>query len=409
MTLNRLFRYFAPCPRGLEQLLAEELKALGAQQLRIKASGVLFEGDRACGYRANLYSRIASRVLWWVGSGPVRQDDDIYRIARRQNWPAYFDVTKRLRVDLSATRARARSLQFLTLRIKDGIVDCFRDQTNERPSIDTHQPDVRILGHLEDDSLDIYIDWSGESLFKRGWRGRDDKGEAPLKENLAAGLVLLSQWRKEQALVDLFCGSGTILIEAAQMRFGLAPGLHRAFGFQALSDYDDILWHSLADEARTFAVERQAQALTMPPLIGNDIDPTQIAKAKQNAAKAGLPEAAINWQCADAFKVVRQDDQALENVDGFIVSNPPYGERIESSGDILQGRSFRDRWPGYTLCILSAQEDLPSLWRMKPKRRVPLMNGAIPCRFFIFPLYQQKALPLAAEPPLSELTEPSKH
>ena len=218
MTLNRLFRYFAPCPRGLEQLLAEELKALGAQELRIKASGVLFEGDRACGYRANLYSRIASRVLWWVGSGPVRQDDDIYRIARRQNWPAYFDVTKRLRVDLSATRARARSLQFLTLRIKDGIVDCFRDQTNERPSIDTHQPDVRILGHLEDDSLDIYIDWSGESLFKRGWRGRDDKGEAPLKENLAAGLVLLSQWRKEQALVDLFCGSGTITASAVAFK-----------------------------------------------------------------------------------------------------------------------------------------------------------------------------------------------
>ena len=155
MMSNELFRFFAPCPRGLEQVLAEELKSFGAHGLRIKASGVHFEGDRACGYRANLYSRIASRILCWLGSGRVREDDDVYKIARRQQWTDHFDLDKRLRVDLSATSARARSLQFLTLRIKDGIIDCFRDQTNDRPSIDTVEPDVRIVGHLDEDSLNL--------------------------------------------------------------------------------------------------------------------------------------------------------------------------------------------------------------------------------------------------------------
>jgi len=333
---DQVFRYFAPCPRGLEQVLAEELKALGAQALRIKASGVHFEGDRACGYRANLYSRIASRILCWIGAGRVRQDDDIYRIARRQDWSSYFRVEQRLRVDLSATRARARSIQFLTLRVKDGIVDCFRDQTQERPSVDTHHPDVRIVGHLETDSLDLYIDWSGESLFKRGWRGREDKGEAPLKENLAAGLLLLSQWRSDQSLIDLFCGSGTILIEAAQMRFELAAGLRRRFGFEALCDFDETLWSFIHDEAKARAAKQLDQALNLPPLFGCDIDPSQIERAKQNTLAAGLPAAAIHWQCGDAFQRHKQDSGAAERDEGFIVSNPPYGERIESSGDLAE-------------------------------------------------------------------------
>lgn len=388
---NEHFRFFAPCPRGLEQVLAEELKSFGAHGLRIKASGVHFEGDRACGYRANLYSRIASRILCWLGSGRVREDDDVYKIARRQQWTDHFDLDKRLRVDLSASRARARSLQFLTLRIKDGIIDCFRDQINERPSVDTVEPDVRIVGHLDEESLSLYIDWSGESLFKRGWRGRDDKGEAPLKENLAAGLVLLSQWRHEQALVDLFCGSGTILIEAAQMRFGIAAGIHRTFGFEVLNDYNDTLWRSICDEARTRASNKLAEALKLPRLLGSDIDQTQIDRAKRNALAAGLPVAAISWRCADAFKLTKPDLNMHPDDEGYMLSNPPYGERIAASGDFMQGRSFRDRWPGFTLCVLSAQEDLASLWRMKPKRKTPLMNGAIPCRLFVFPLYARAA------------------
>ncbi|NCY18622.1 MAG: hypothetical protein EBX28_03510 [Betaproteobacteria bacterium] len=244
-----LLRFFAPCPRGLEQVLADELKGLGASNARIRAAGVQFEADRAGGYRANLHSRLASRVLFWLGSGQVRQDEDVYRIARRQDWTKLFTVEQRLRVDLSATRSRARSLQYLTLRIKDAVVDGFREHSEQRPSVDTQDPDVRIVGHLEADRLDLYMDWSGESLFKRGWRGRDDKGEAPLKENLAAGLVHLSQWSSDQPLADLFCGSGTILIEAAQIRWGIAPGLKRRFAFEALKDFDPLLWLSVRDDA----------------------------------------------------------------------------------------------------------------------------------------------------------------
>lgn len=380
-------RFFAPCPRGLEQALADELKSIGAQALSIKASGVQFEGDRAVGYAANLHSRIASRILRWVGGGRVRQDDDVYRIARRQAWNHHFSVDKHLRVDLSATRARARSLQFLTLRIKDGIVDCFRDLSEERPSVDTQNPDVRVVGHLSEDGLDVYMDWSGESLFKRGWRGRDDKGEAPLKENLAAGLVRLSQWTEDQALVDLFCGSGTILIEAAQMRFGIAPGARRAFGFECLEDFDEALWLSLRQQAETKAKSRALQALDLPPILGIDIDPQQIERAIANASEAGLPAQAICWQCADGFIVDKQSAPASMPDTGFMICNPPYGERIQTEGDFAQGRSFRDRWAGYNFCILSTQEDLPSFWRMKAKRKTPLMNGAIPCRLFMFPLY----------------------
>jgi len=387
-----VFRFFAPCPRGLEQALAEELKAIGAQDLRIRASGVQFEGDRACGYAANLHCRIASRILRWLGEGRVRRDDDVYRIARRQDWTGLFSIDKRLRVDLSASRARARSLQYLTLRVKDGIVDDFRDQTSQRPSIDTQNPDVRVLAHLSEDSLEVYIDWSGESLFKRGWRGRDDKGEAPLKENLAAGLVLSTQWSRDQSLVDLFCGSGTILIEAAQMRFAIPAGALRRFGFECLKDFDEGLWRSIREEAARVTDRHASQALGLPPMLGVDIDPLQIERAKSNALAAGLPAQAIAWQCADGFLMDKHSAPEPMPETGFIVCNPPYGERIQAEGDFLQGRGFRDRWSGYSLCILSAHEDLPSLWRMKAKRKMPLMNGPIACRFFTFPLYDRKAL-----------------
>jgi len=403
-----LLRFFAPCPRGLEQVLADELKGLGASNVRIRAAGVQFEADRAGGYRANLHSRLASRVLFWLGSGQVRQDEDVYRIARRQDWTKLFTVEQRLRVDLSATRSRARSLQYLTLRIKDAVVDGFREHSEQRPSVDTQDPDVRIVGHLEADRLDLYMDWSGESLFKRGWRGRDDKGEAPLKENLAAGLVHLSQWSSDQPLADLFCGSGTILIEAAQIRWGIAPGLKRRFAFEALKDFDPLLWLSVRDDAIAQAKACAYRALELRPLLGVDINPELIDRARHNALQAGLPPGAIQWRCDDAFTVNCQaladdpdpptanakaltSDEACARQDtaGFIISDLPYGERIGLCGDFEQGRSFRDRWPGFMLCILSAQEDLPSLWRMKAKRKVPLMNASIPCRFFSFPLHER--------------------
>ena len=238
-----LERFFAPCPRGLEQPLADELRSLGAQVDQVAAGGAAFSGDRTIAWRANLHSRIASRVLLLVAEGRYRDDDDLYRLANRTEWERWFGHTQTLRVDVNAIRSPMRSLNFATLRIKDGVVDRFRSRTGERPSIDTEHPDVRIFGFLQERLAALYVDLSGEPLFKRGWRSeRDDKGAAPLKENLAAGLLALAGWTSEQPLYDPFCGSGTIVIEAAQLALGIAPGLSRAFGFERLLDFDPAGW-----------------------------------------------------------------------------------------------------------------------------------------------------------------------
>jgi len=379
-------RYFAPCPRGLEAVLVEELTALGALGCSAVNSGVHFQGDRNCGYRANLHSRIASRVLLWVGSGRYRNDDDIYRIARRQDWPARFAVQQRIRVDLSAQGSHVRSLAFLTLRIKDGIVDAFRAHCEQRPSVDTHTPEVRIFGHLDARQLHLYLDWSGEALFKRGWRGHDDRGAAPLKENLAAGMLALSRWHPTQPLGDLFCGSGTLLIEAAQRRFGIAPGSQRRFGFERLPDFDAPMWHTLQAEAAQRASVLTAQALRLAPLFGMDIAAEELARARRNAERAGLPAGAITWQRGDAFLSRSPAEADLANAPGLLISNPPYGERLERPDNFALGRGLRDRWPGWTLWILSNEPELAALWRMRASRKIALMNGTLPCRLYAFPL-----------------------
>jgi putative N6-adenine-specific DNA methylase len=375
-------------------VLVEELTALGAFACRAVNSGVHFQGERSCGYRANLHSRIASRVLLWVGSGRYRNDDDIYRIARRQDWPARFAVHQRIRVDLSAQGSQVRSLAFLTLRIKDGIVDAFRAHCEQRPSVDTHTPEVRIFGHLDARELHLYLDWSGEALFKRGWRGRDNKGAAPLKENLAAGMLALTRWHPTQPLGDLFCGSGTLLIEAAQRRCGIAPGSQRSFGFERLPDFDVALWRTLQAEAAQQARVFTAQALSLEPLFGMDIAAEELARAQRNAIRAGLPTGAITWQQGDAFlsrcppaRLAGGPTEAgFTNARGLLVSNPPYGERLQRPDNLALGRGLRDRWPGWMLWILSNVCELPALWHMRASHRIALMNGTLPCRLYAFPL-----------------------
>ncbi len=206
-------RFFAICPRGLEPLLVAELRAVGAQQIAPEGGGVSFAGTMATAYAANLHSRIASRVLWQFGGGEYRDERDVYERARALAWETRIDARQTLRVDASASRAPLRSLDFAVLRIKDAIVDRLREATGARPSIDRARPDVRVFAYLDERRLTLYLDLSGEPLFKRGWRA--EKGEAPLKENLAAGLLMLSGWTPAVPLLDPFCGSGTIAIEAA--------------------------------------------------------------------------------------------------------------------------------------------------------------------------------------------------
>jgi putative N6-adenine-specific DNA methylase len=373
--------FFAVCPRGLEPLLAGELRALGAHQLSPEGGGVGFAGTMKTAYAANLHSRIASRVLWQLASGEYRDERDLYEQARAVVWEQHFDARQTLRVDLSASRSPLRSLDFATLRIKDAIVDRLRDATGARPSIDRGRPDVRVFAYLDERRLTLYLDLSGEPLFKRGWRA--EKGEAPLKENLAAGLLMLAGWTPEVPLLDPFCGSGTIAIEAALMAADRAPGLNRRFGFEQLAGFDPALWRELKAGAAA-AIDDAADAR----IAGADISTRVVDTARGNARLAGLQswldDGRLAFSAADAR-------QALPiAASGMIVTNPPYGEQSAPKSATVPAlmRDFGDRlkesFAGWTAWMLSSDRDLPQQMRLHETRKTVLFNGALECRLFRF-------------------------
>lgn len=395
------FDLFAACPRGLEAALIAELESLGAVDCRALGGGVLFRGTRAVAYSANLWSRLASRVMRAVGQRRYRDDDDLYRLAKGIDWERFFDARSTLRVDVSAQRSPLRSLNFATLRIKDGIVDRLRDALGERPSIDTRRPDVRVYAHLDAREATLYLDLSGEPLFKRGWRsGTDDKGSAPLKENLAAGLLALAEWSPELPLYDPFCGSGTIAIEAAQRAFDVAPGAARSFGFEKLLDHDVLLWQRLVDEASRrarSAAQRIAAAPGAVRIAASDIDRVGIARARRNLVRAGLPEHAVRWTVCDAAHA-----RAPFDTPGLIVTNPPYGERlrahdgrphVHASHEVAMqafGAALKSSFAGWRVWVLSSDTQLPRQLGMQERRRTPLFNGAIECRLFGFEVFGRR-------------------
>ncbi|MGD9944468.1 MAG: class I SAM-dependent RNA methyltransferase [Burkholderiaceae bacterium] len=417
--------FFAACPRGLEAALADELASLGAQRCTPTPGGVGFDGDRQVAYAANLWSRLSSRILRRVAHGRYRRDDDLYRLAADVPWESWFDARHTLRVDLSAVRSPLRSLNFATLRIKDGIVDRLRELSGQRPSIDTRHPDARVFGYLRENEATLYLDLSGEPLFKRGWRSaREDKGEAPLKENLAAGLLTLSGWTPEQPLYDPFCGSGTIVIEAAQIACDIAPGLSRPFGLERLLDHDRELWAALRGEAirraqQAGAAARTAHANGAPRLAASDIDPTAIEQTRRNLARAGIAAELVQLRRIDAGSI----DAPFERP-GFIVCNPPYGERIEAFGSDATrsipaagapgaagkagavaadtadeheqamrafGAALKRGFGGWRVHVLSSDPGLPRQLGMKERRRTPLFNGALECRLFGFEIFARDA------------------
>ncbi|MBC7779454.1 MAG: hypothetical protein H7125_05045, partial [Proteobacteria bacterium] len=275
-------RYFAPCPRGLEAALVSELAHLGARDAAAVPGGVAFHGDRALGYRANLESRLASRILQSVGEGRYANEQDIYAFAKSIDWPRLFTVERTVRVDVSAIRAPLKSLEFVTLRVKDAICDRFRADQGARPNVDTQAPDVRVQVFLTVDMLTVYLDLSGEPLFKRGWR--EDTGEAPLRENLAAGLIALSGWQPGTVFLDPMCGAGTLAIEAAQIALGQASGLGRSFGFERLRDFDEALWTQM----RAAANDRVDRGRRQVTIFASDREGSAMVDARANAARAGV-------------------------------------------------------------------------------------------------------------------------
>jgi putative N6-adenine-specific DNA methylase len=366
--------FFSPCPRGLEKLLADELQSFGAADIKSTDGGVSFNGDWPLCYRANLHSRIASRILWQVQAMlPYRNEQDIYQITHDLPWPRWFDVQHTLRVKVTAIKAPLKSLEFITLRIKDAICDKFRSVKNARPSVDTLNQDMRIHAFIAGSQITLYLDTSGDALFKRGLRLHTNI--APLRENLAAGMLQLAGWQPGTALLDPMCGSGTFLIEAAMMWLNIAPGAARHFAFEKLKNFDAALWEKLRSEALA------AQHPVIPlPLHGSDLYGDELKTARRNLEEAGLAAAVELKQC----NILEVSPPAAT---GILIANLPYGERMGELEELATlypqlGNVLKQRFGGWNAYLFSADPNLPKLIRLSASRRTPLFNGAIECRLF---------------------------
>jgi putative N6-adenine-specific DNA methylase len=375
--------FFAPCPRGLEEVLVAELRGIGAGVAGWLPGGVRFEGDVRTGLAVNLHSRIASRVLQEVAVADYRDEDDLYRIAHDTPWEQWHGADVSLRIDITSTGSQLQSLQFAMLRIKDGVVDRYRERGGERPSIERVRPGRRVFAHLDMQRCTLYLDWSGESLFKRGWRR--EGFDAPLKENLAAGLLKLAGWQPEQPLLDPFCGSGTIVVEAAMIAAGVPPGSMRPFAFERMIGFDRAGWQAMR---RTAPAPPPAAAT----IFGSDVSAAAIAAARANLARSGVDTGWIQLRQVDVLHL-----EAAPAPSGLLLTNPPYGERLDVKGRQVLAQADRfwpelatllkRRFAGWTVGLFTSDLELPRRLRLKESRRTPLFNGALECRLFRFEMF----------------------
>jgi putative N6-adenine-specific DNA methylase len=363
--------FFAPCPRGLETILNADLVTLGALQVRSVEGGVHFSGDWALCYRANLESRIASRILWRVKDTTYRTEQDIYQAAFELQWQHWFDVTHTIRVNTTAIRCPLKSLEYITLLVKDAVCDRFRAHCNERPSVDTLTPDIRIHVFIEDDKLMLYLDTSGDALFKRGVRSHTNI--APLRENLAAGILRLMNWQPGTPLLDPMCGSGTFMIEAAQMSLNIQSGIARRFSFEKLKNFDGELWNKMREQA--IAAQLPVKPLE---LYGSDLYGDALKAASLNLEEAGLSEC-VELKQANILEISAPADH------GMLVANLPYGERMGELDELAElypklGDALKKKFGGWTAYLFTADKAILKLMRLSPSKRTPLFNGAIECR-----------------------------
>ena len=365
--------FFAPCPRGLAPVLREELVALDAADAKEAEAGVSFTGPFDLVYAANLHSRVASRILWRVAQFPYATEDDIYKAARNVRWRDYFSAERTFKVETNAHRSPVKSLDFVTLRVKDGIADHFRDALGHRPSVSARDPDLRIHAFLDPKQCTLYIDTTGEPLFKRG--RRDAVGEAPLKKNLAAGILKLAGWHPGTPLLDPMCGAGTFLTEAAEMSLGWAPGRSRDFAFRKLARFNPATWERTLADAR-----RHEKPIGRLPIHGSDLYGRSLDHARRNLQDAGLDEAV-------SLKQVNLLELAAPASHGVIVTNPPYGVRLGEKEKLAAfypqlGDALKKRFAGWNAYIFSGDPDLAKLIRLHASRKTVLFNGALECRLY---------------------------
>ncbi|HEX2546097.1 MAG TPA: THUMP domain-containing protein [Ramlibacter sp.] len=383
---------FLPCAGGVETYLHDEVARIcgAARELRTARGGVQLTATWTDVMKLNLHSRLAQRVLVQLSHTPYREEQDLYGAASAVPWEQWFTPRDSFKIEITAHQSPLKSLNFAALRIKDAVADRFRERGGVRPDVDTQRPVARIFAHLSAEALTLYIDTSGEPLFKRGWR--EDKGEAPLKETLAAAMIVASGWDGTVPLYDPCCGSGTIAIEAAQVACNIAPGLLRRFGFERLKPHTAGDWQAIKAEAQ--AAHREPAA----PVFGSDVAFRMVDFAQRNAERAGVAHA-VQLRGGDALQRVPPADAP-----GVLLLNPPYGERIEVAGVAGRGRGGREtartedggdfftqlaahwkrNYAGWTAWVLVPDPKLPSKMRLKESRRVPMWNGPIECRLFRF-------------------------
>jgi 23S rRNA (guanine2069-N7)-methyltransferase / 23S rRNA (guanine2445-N2)-methyltransferase len=394
--------YFATCAKGLEYLLRDELAALGASDVHEKLAGVAFAGALSIGYRACLESRLASRILMPLAEFEAETADALYDGVHRIDWSLHLDADGTLVVDAVGTTSALTHTQYIAQRVKDSIVDQFRDRTGARPGVDLEQPSVRINVRLHRGIATVSLDLSGAPLHRRGWRR--GQGDAPLKENVAAAMLLRGGWPDAfaagGALVDPMCGSATLLIEGAMMAANVAPGLQREyFGFLGWRGHDAALWSALREAAKQRAEDGLC---TLPPVFfGYDADPRVLNEAKRNAQAAGL---------AGFIQLARQDVEHLhrpaEAGAGLVVCNPPYGERLGERGELPAlyaqlGARLRSGFAGWRAAIITLDEELGHALGLRAQKRYVLFNGALECRLLVFELGADEPKHERVDKPLS--------
>ncbi len=402
--MNQL-QLFLPCAGGVEELLCAEVKRITGytdDAVRTLRGGVQVQGSWRDALQLNLWSRLAMRVMVQLQHRPYHQERDLYDAAADVSWEVWFTPRNTFKIDITAQHSPLKSLNFAALTIKDAIADRFRHKTGDRPSVDTQWPHVRVHAHLTHDMVTLYIDTSGEPLFKRGWR--QDKGDAPLKETLAAAMIAASGWTPDQALYDPCCGSGTIAIEAAQIALNIAPGSQRSFGFERLLPFQSHVWDAIKNEAAQ-AVLTRTTGQNYPQIFGSDVAFRMVDFAERNAERAGVAHM-IQFRGGDALQRLPPCPSTPEHPAVMLI-NPPYGERIEVRGVagtqsadadsedffVRLSTHWKSHFHGWTAWVLAPDMKLPGRMRLKENRRVPMWNGPIECRMFRFDIQGRRSPP----------------